>query len=114
MVGQRMRRVNEAVREVLSEAIIAGLKDPRIGFVTGVSVDTSPDLRAARVYVSVLGEDEEREQSLKGLEHCRGYLQSLLGSQLGMKRTPQLTFVLDESIERGLRIERLLKENEEC
>lgn len=113
MTGQRMRRVNEAIREVLSEAIAGGLKDPRIGFVTVVSVETSPDLRLAKVYVSVLGEEEERQQTLKGLEHSHGYLQSLIGSQLGMKRTPQLTFLLDESIERGMRIEKLLKEIEE-
>jgi len=108
-----MRRVNEAVREVLSEAIAGGLKDPRIGFVTVVGVDTSPDLRSAKVYVSVLGEENEREETLRGLEHCHGYLQSLLARQLGMKRTPQLTFILDESIEHGLRIEQLLREIEE-
>ena len=108
-----MRRVNEAVREVLSEAIAAGLKDPRIGFVTVVSVDTSPDLRSAKVYISVLGDDEERDRTLEGLAHCHGYLQSLLAGQLGMRRTPTLSFVLDESIEHGLRIEKLLKEIEE-
>jgi ribosome-binding factor A len=113
MVSQRMRRVNEAIREVLSEALAEGLKDPRIGFVTVVSVDTSPDLRAAKVYVSVLGDEQAREDSLKGLERSHGYLQSLLASQLEMKRTPHLTFVYDESIERGMRIEKLLKEIEE-
>lgn len=113
MAGQRMRRVNEAIREVLSEAIAAGLKDPRVGFVTVTSVDTSPDLRAAKVYVSVLGDEEQREQSLKGLERSHGYLQSLLAGQLALKRTPQLTFVYDDSIERGMRIEKLLKEIEE-
>ncbi|MHB8858674.1 MAG: 30S ribosome-binding factor RbfA [Thermoleophilia bacterium] len=113
MAGQRMRRINEAVREVLSEAITGGLKDPRIGFVTVVSVDTSPDLRSAKVYISVLGGEDQLKDSLKGLEHSRGYLQSLLGSQLGMKRTPQLSFLRDESIERGLRIEKILKEMEE-
>lgn len=113
MAGQRMRRINEAIREVLSEAITGGLKDPRIGFVTVVSVDTSPDLRSAKVYVSVLGDEEELKQSLKGLEHSHGYLQSLLGGQLGMKRTPQLSFRRDESIERGMRIEKILKEMED-
>ena len=113
MAGQRMRRVNEAIREVLSEAITGGLKDPRIGFVTVVGVDTSPDLRAAKVYVSVLGAEDEREKTLAGLRHCHGYLQSLLAGQLGMKRTPLLTFVLDESIQHGMRIEKLLKEIEE-
>lgn len=110
MSGQRMRRVNEAVREVLSEAIAEGLKDPRIGFVTVISVDTSPDLRNAKVYVSVLGPEDERQASLDGLTRSRGYLQSLLARQLGLKHTPQLTFLRDESIERGMRIERLLKE----
>ncbi len=108
-----MRRVNEAIREVLSETLAAGLKDPRIGFVTVVSVDASPDLRTAKVYVSVLGDEEELAQTLKGLEHSHGYLQALLARQLGMKHTPQLTFIRDESIEQGLRIERLLKEIEE-
>ncbi len=112
MAGQRMRRVNEAVREVLSEAIASGLKDPRIGFVTVTSVDTSADLRSAKVYVSVLGDEREQEETLRGLERSHGYLQSLIGRQLGLKRTPQLTFVRDESIERGLRIEKLLKEIE--
>jgi len=108
-----MRRVNEAVREVLSEAIAEGLKDPRIGFVTVVGVDTSPDLRTAKVYVSVLGDEEQLKQTLAGLEHCHGYLQSLLAAQLGMKRTPHLTFLHDESIEQGLRIEKLLREIDE-
>jgi ribosome-binding factor A len=107
-----MRRVNEAIREVLSEAIAAGLKDPRIGFVTVTSVDTSRDLRTAKVYVSVLGDEAEQQESLDGLERSRGYLQSLIGRQLALKHTPQLTFIRDESIEQGLRIEKLLKEME--
>lgn len=112
MAGQRMRRVNEAVREVLSEALAAGLKDPGIGFVTVVSVDTSADLRSARVYVSVLGDEKQKQECLAGLDRSHGYLQSLLARQLGLRNTPQLTFHYDESIEQGLRIERLLKEIE--
>jgi ribosome-binding factor A len=113
MPGQRMRRVNEAVREVLSEALASGLKDPRIGFVTVVSVDTSPDLSTAKVYVSVLGDEEELARTLEGLTCSHGYLQSLISSQLGLKRTPRLTFLHDESIERGMRIEELLKDMEQ-
>jgi ribosome-binding factor A len=71
----RMRRVNEAIREILGDAITTELKDPRIGFVTVTEVDTSPDLRAARVYVSVLGSPEERESSLAGLRSSHGVLQ---------------------------------------
>ena len=113
MAGQRMRRVNEAIREVLSEAIACGLKDPRIGFVTLTTVDTSADLRYAKVYFSVLGGEAEREDTLAGLECSHGYLQSLIGRQLSLKRTPQLIFIYDESIDQGLRMEKLLKELED-
>lgn len=113
MAGQRMRRVNEAIREVLSEALAEGLKDPRIGFVTVTSVDTSPDLRSAKVYVSVLGDEDERRATLDGLARSHGYLQSLIAKQLGLKRTPLLRFIYDESIEKGLRIEELLREHEQ-
>src|SRR3954465_12122369 len=74
MPTARMRRVNEAIREILGDAIATELKDPRIGFVTVTEVDTSPDLRAARVYVSVLGSPEERESSLAGLHSAHGFL----------------------------------------
>jgi ribosome-binding factor A len=111
-MAQRMRRVNEAVREVLSVALAEGLKDPRIGFVTVTSVDTSPDLRSARVYVSVLGDEKVRQTTLEGLASSHGYLQSLIARQLGLKWTPQLSFVYDDSIDEGLRIEEILKEHE--
>jgi ribosome-binding factor A len=106
----RMRRVNEAVREVLSARIAEGLKDPRIGFVTVTSVETSPDLRHARVYVSVLGDEPDRAQSLAGLASAHGLLQQAIARELRMKRTPTLQFVFDESIERGMRISELLDE----
>ena len=109
----RMRRVNEAVREVLSMAITNDLKDPRVGFVTVTAVDTSPDLRHAHVYVSVLGDDQERDDSLAGLESSHGYLQSRVASELRLKHTPQLDFRYDESAERGERIQRLLQDEPE-
>jgi ribosome-binding factor A len=108
--ADRMRRVNEALREVLSARIAGGLKDPRIGFVTVTAVDTSPDLSHARVYVSVLGSDEERDDTLIGLESSRGFLQGIVGRELRLKRTPTLQFELDEALERGMRISRLLDE----
>ena len=104
----RMRRVNEAIREILCDAITTELKDPRIGFVTVTEVDTSPDLRAARVYVSVLGSPEERESSLAGLRSSHGVLQRKIATGMRMKRTPTLTFEYDESVDRGDRISRLL------
>jgi ribosome-binding factor A len=105
-----MRRVNESIREILGDAIATELKDPRIGFVTVTEVNTSPDLRAARVYVSVLGSDEERESSLAGLRSAHGFLQGKIAGAMRMKRTPTLTFEYDESVDRGDRISRLLGE----
>jgi ribosome-binding factor A len=102
--------VNEAVREVLSARIAEGLNDPRIGFVTVTSVETSPDLRHARVYVSVLGSEAEREATLAGLESAHGLLQQSIAGELRMKRTPTLQFVFDASIERGMRITELLED----
>ena len=111
-MADRMRRVNEAVREVVSARLAAGLRDPRIGFVTVTSVDTSPDLRQARVYVSVLGGDEERAATLAGLESAHGVLQQAVAQELRMKHTPALQFVFDESIDRGMRITRLLDKDD--
>ena len=108
MPSERMRRVNEAVRQVLSDAISVDLKDPRVGFVTVTAVDTSPDLRHAHVLVSVLGEAEQREASLDGLRSAHGYLQRRVGSELRLKHTPTLVFEYDESIERGMRISELI------
>ena len=105
-----MRRVNEAIREILADAIATELKDPRIGFVTVTEVDTTPDLRAARVYVSVLGTQEERESSLAGLRSSHGFLQGKIAGGMRMKRTPTLTFEYDESVDRGDRISRLLED----
>ena len=107
-----MRRVNEAVREVLSARIAAGFSDPRIGFVTVTSVDTSPDLRHARVYVSVLGDESERSETLAGLASAHGLLQTSIAAELRMKRTPTLQFVFDESIDRGMRISEILDDEE--
>jgi ribosome-binding factor A len=106
---ERMRRVNEAIKESLAEAL-GELKDPRIGFVTVTGVDTSPDLRQARVYVSVLGNERKREQTLEGLESAHGVLQSKLASELRMKRTPQLTFEYDRSVAEGVRMSQLIDE----
>ena len=113
MAGSRMRRVNEAMRAVLSETIATDLSDPRIGFVTVTSVKTSPDLRHARVYVSVLGTEEEREASLAGLASAHGYLQSRVAGSLRLKHTPTLNFEHDDSVDNGMRITELLHELEE-
>ena len=103
----RMRRVNEAVREVLS-LHVERLKDPRIGFVTLTGVETSPDLRHAQVFVTVLGNERKRQAALDGLHSARAVLQAEIASQLRMKRTPTLEFVYDRSLDRGMRIGQLL------
>jgi ribosome-binding factor A len=108
MQAGRMPRVDEAVREVLSAVITQELKDPRVGFVTVTGVDTSPDLRHATVYVSVLGDDDQREDSLDGLRSAHGFLQARVASELRLKNTPTITFAYDDSVDRGLRISELL------
>ena len=110
MTGDRMRRVDEAVREVLSDAITTQLKDPRVGFVTVTAVETAPDLRRARVYVSVLGNASVRKRSLEGLESAHGVLQRMVASELRLKHTPTLEFVYDDTSERGMRIAQLIDE----
>jgi ribosome-binding factor A len=113
MAEGRLRRVNEAIREVVGEHIAGDLKDPRIAFVTVTSVDTSPDLRHARVYVSVMGTPAERDDTLRALEASHGYLQAHVGRELRMKRTPVLEFVHDDSIQRGMRISELIDRESE-
>lgn len=108
MPTARMRRINGALREVIGEAISSELQDPRIGFVTVTAVETSPDLRSARVFVSVLGNEESREATLAALRSSHGVLQSAIASQMRIKRTPTLTFHYDETAERAARVSRLL------
>ena len=105
----RMRRVNESIREVLSEAV-GGLQDPRIGFVTVTAVQTSADLRHARVFVSVLGSERKRERTLEGLASAHGVLQARIAAELRMKRTPQLSFEYDPTVEHGVKMSQLIDE----
>jgi ribosome-binding factor A len=103
-----MRRVDEAVREVLSDAV-QDVKDPRVGFVTVTDVKTSPDLRHARVYVSVLGDESAKAASIAGLSSAHGFLQRRVAAQLRMKNTPTLQFMLDETAERAMRLEEIVR-----
>ena len=114
-MGHRILKINESIKEILSSVITAeGLKDPRVGFVTVTGVETSADLRHAKVFVSVLGKAAEREASLKALERSRGFLQSRLNASLHMRRTPQLVFLYDDTLDNALYIEKLLKREEEA
>jgi ribosome-binding factor A len=108
-MSDRMRRVNESVRAVLADAV-GDLKDPRIGFITVTGVETAPDLKHATVFVSVLGSEKKRAQSLAGLEAAHGVLQRRIAAELRMKRTPQLTFQYDPSVAEGVRMSKLIDE----
>jgi ribosome-binding factor A len=114
MSSERMRRVNEAIREVIGEVASKELKDPRVGFVTVTDVKTSPDLRHARVYVSALDSrghamtESEREATLEGLRSAHGYLQHRVADELHLKHTPVLNFVYDDTPERALRLGELI------
>ena len=104
-----MRRVNESVRAVIAEGL-GELKDPRIGLVTVTGVVVSPDLGEARVFVSVLGSDKKRAATLRGLESARGVLQAKINRELSLRRTPTLTFAYDDSVERGVRMTKLIED----
>ena len=114
MASGRMRRVDEAVRAVLSETIATDLHDPRVGFVTVTGVKTSPDLRHARVYVSVLGDEDVRSASLDGLRSAQGYLQSRVAAELRLKHTPLIEFDYDETVDRAMRLSALMDEGSDA
>ena len=108
-----MRRVDEAIRQVIGDAMAGELKDPRVGFVTVTDVRTSADLSHARVYVSVLGDEQQRRASLQGLRSAHGFLQRQLAAELHLKRTPTLEFSYDDTTDRALRVDALLAEIED-
>jgi ribosome-binding factor A len=112
MASERMRRVDRAVRAVLSDAISKDLKDPRVGFVTVTEVKTSPDLRHARVFVSVFGDESARVATLEGLRSAHGFLQGVIASELTLKHTPSLVFEYDATAVRADRISRLIDASE--
>lgn len=107
---KRSEKVAEAIHELVSELLIKGLKDPRIGFVTITGVKVTDDLHLATVYFTVIGSDEEKEATGQGLQSARGFIRKELGKSLHMRYVPELIFRYDESVEYGSRIETLLKE----
>lgn len=110
----RMYRVGEQLKKELSDIFQKEIKDPRIGFLTVTHVEVTGDLQQAKVYISVLGNEEEKENTLKAIEKASGFIRSEVGRRIRLRHTPELIFLFDESIEYGNRIERLLKElNEE-
>jgi len=109
VTSYRMRRINEALKEIIGTALTQELKDPRIGFVTLTGVDTAPDLSHAKVFVSVYGKQIEKDSTMEGLRAARPYLQRLISDELHLKRTPTLEFVYDATVDYGMRIQAILK-----
>ncbi|MCR8656298.1 30S ribosome-binding factor RbfA [Paenibacillus endoradicis] len=110
MAKIRVGRVSEQIKKEISQLIQSELKDPRIGFITVTGVETTNDLSQAKVYLSVLGNDEQKAETLKALSKATGYLRSELGKRIKFRHTPELFFKFDSSIEYGSRIENLLTE----
>jgi ribosome-binding factor A len=106
----RPERVAQMIQQLLGERFARGMRDPRIGLVTITGVKMSPDLREARVYWTVHGDPEQREHTAKGLENARGFLRREIGTELKLRLTPDLRFTYDEAIDRGERIEQLLRQ----
>lgn len=108
-MGQlRLEKIQEFIKQETSKIILTELKDPRIGFVTVTQVEVTGDLRSAKIYVSLLGSDEQKADTLKGLHHALGYLRSEIGKRIRLKFTPELSIHLDETLNYSARIQELL------
>jgi ribosome-binding factor A len=108
-MSHRANRVGEQMKKELSDIIGRKIKDPRIGFVTVTDVQVSGDLQQAKVYITVLGGEEQRENTLKGLAKAKGFIRSEVGQRVRLRKTPEIIFEFDESIEYGNHIETLLR-----
>jgi ribosome-binding factor A len=106
---KRADKVGDLIRKEISEILVSDLKDPRIGFVTITKVAVSDDLRVARVYYSVFGGDDQKEESYQGLESAKGYIKRELGRRVRLKYIPEISFLFDDSLEYGEHIEELLR-----
>lgn len=114
MAKRRLIQVGEEIRRVISDLLQRELRDPRLGFVTITRVEMSPDLRLAKVFVSVLGSEEEQQDSMAALQHAKGFIRKNIAEQVNLRFTPELAFRLDHSMEHADRVMRLLKDIEEA
>lgn len=106
----RKERLNESIKELLSELILARIKDPRVGFVTITGVEVSRDLVTAKVFYTVMGSDDERDESREGLESAKNFLRKTISRELKLRNTPEFRFIYDDSLDRSVQIEDALKE----
>lgn len=109
-MSRRLLKAAEAIREVVSMAILTELRDPRVKNVTVVSVDMAPDMKSAKVNVSVMGDEKQQALSLSGLQNSAGFLQRKIADRIETRYTPRLTFVIDKGVKNSLEVLRILKE----
>jgi ribosome-binding factor A len=110
MTSRRVQKAAEAIREVVSMAILADLKDPRVRDVTVTAVEVSPDMRQAKIHVSVMGDETRQNLSLRGLQNAAGFLQSKVAKRIETRYTPRLTFMLDLGVKQSIEIARILSQ----
>lgn len=109
-MSRRTEKIASLIQSELAELLLKGLKDPRIGFVTVTGVDVTPDLKFAKVYYSKMGDEEKRGETQRALEHAAGFLQRKIADALKLRFTPKLSFYYDESLDEGMRIEKILED----
>jgi ribosome-binding factor A len=112
MARHRIKRVNEQLKREISRIVVGEVRDPRVGAVTVTRVVAAPDLTLARVFVHLIGDEEERASTMEGLEAATPFIRSALGGRVEMRRVPEIRFEIDASLEHALRIEKLLSEAE--
>lgn len=110
MLGKRIDRIGHLIQMELSRVVVSKLKDPRLGFVTITHVDVSPDIKQAKVFYSVLGDDKVKKKTQEALEKAAGFLQRELAAVITLRYTPKLTFHFDDSVSRGLEIDRVIRD----
>lgn len=110
MTSHRANRVAEQIKKEITQMLREEIKDPRIGFITVTGAEVTPDIRYAKVFVSIYGDDDSKVQSMQALEKAKGFVRSELGKRIRLRYTPEVTFRFDSSIEYGARIMKLLEE----
>jgi ribosome-binding factor A len=110
MGSRRLLKAAEAIREVVSMAILTEVRDPRVKNVTVTMVEVAPDMKSAKVHVSIMGDEKQERLSLSGLQHSAGFLQKRIADEIDMRYTPRLTFELDKGVKNSLEVARILSE----
>ncbi len=113
MATRRIERINERIKQIVSTAVLYEMKDPRVGFCTITRVETAPDLKSAKVYVSVMGREVDERKTMRALGHARGHLQGKVAEGLGTRFSPVIRFVRDTSVKASIRISEILRNDRE-